>query len=77
MSLSTDQVKFMLEYIQMNTGRVCDDYENCTHKECIIQYHMWAYADKMLKELEGENPADKIININTRLRGVLQDDAGL
>ena len=69
-----DEIAYMLEYIQEHTGNVCSDYENCEHVECNVQYHMWAYADRIRKSLHMEPP--KVIDISSRLRGVMQEDGG-
>ena len=70
--VSVDEVAYMLEYIMENSGKVCRDYSICEHTECNIQYHIWAYADRLQKHLHMEPP--KIIDISTRLRGIMQDN---
>lgn len=44
-----------LEYIVTNEGRVCDDYENCTHVACSSSYTSWNKAAQALREIRETN----------------------
>ena len=39
-----------LEEIKRDEGRVCENFELCTHAACKSSYAAWAIADKALSE---------------------------
>jgi hypothetical protein len=47
------RLRGVLERIKAESGRVCDEYETCTHIACASSHHAWEIADAALS---GETP---------------------
>lgn len=41
-----------LKEIRDTQGKVCEEYEICTHRACQSSYDSWAIADQALKNIE-------------------------
>lgn len=56
----TDQEKLRiylkaLTFIRDNEGKVCSEYETCSHVACNSSYSAWVTSDEAIKTVEG-NP---------------------
>lgn len=47
-----EMLRSALEKIRDEEGRVCEEYEICTHRACSSSYRSWAIADQVLKGQE-------------------------
>lgn len=50
-----------LEEIKTEQGKVCSQYEICTHNSCRSSYNSWAIADKALNDID--KTTDNIIPV--------------
>ena len=48
-----ERLRAALQRIKDESGRVCDEFELCTHVACQSSYHAWSVADAALR---GETP---------------------
>lgn len=55
-----------LERIRSESGKVCDQFEICTHLACQSSYAAWAIADSALK---GKTPEEENAEALRRLYG--------
>ncbi len=48
-----EKLRKALEDIKENQGRVCSDFETCTHEGCTSSHASWAIAESALMALKG------------------------
>lgn len=49
LEIERDATVNALEKIKRKEGRVCKDFETCTHESCNSSYGAWAIADEALR----------------------------
>jgi hypothetical protein len=55
-----DRYKRALETIRELEGKVCDEYEVCTHRACQSSYGAWSIADGALGSTDPIDPLDPL-----------------
>ena len=55
--LETRALRYALERIRAESGKVCNHYETCQHESCASSYAAWTIADEALKVTGGGDDA--------------------
>ena len=57
--IRAERAEKSLREIRENYGKVCDEYETCTHVACAASYSAWATADEYFHALAASRAEEK------------------